>query len=91
MNDDPLSSPSNPVKIKSVDRDELKEDDFLLCSLTVLGFSLDEKMWLEFAVADIIEIGWNHSLLDRLAIKPAKKAHPSSYNVLYEPSARPFL
>jgi hypothetical protein len=45
ITDDRSSSPPNPVKIKSVDRDELKEDDFLLYSPTVLGFSLDDKLW----------------------------------------------
>jgi hypothetical protein len=91
ITDDPSSSPPDPVKIKSVDRDELKEDDFLLCSPTVLGFSLDDKLWrksplfacivisltflyiVEFAVADITEICWNHSLLDRLAIEAERK------------------
>ncbi|KAH6675957.1 hypothetical protein B0J14DRAFT_478246, partial [Halenospora varia] len=66
-------SPADKDKIKSVDHDELKEDDFLLCSPTVLGFSLEDKLWLEFAVADITEIRWNPLLLDHLAINPKRK------------------
>jgi hypothetical protein len=83
---------SSEGKTKRVNRGELKEGDFLLCRPTVLGFSLDDKLWrkspllsivvsmsliilfvVEFAVADIADISWNHSLLDYLAIKPERK------------------
>ncbi|KAF8847949.1 hypothetical protein BDZ45DRAFT_811180 [Acephala macrosclerotiorum] len=40
---------------------DLTEDDFLICCPTVPGFSLDEKLWAEFAVADIEDIKWSPS------------------------------
>jgi hypothetical protein len=36
-------------------------------------WSLYRLYAVEFAVADITEIGWNRLLLDRLAIKPERK------------------
>ncbi|OAF56284.1 hypothetical protein VC83_06846 [Pseudogymnoascus destructans] len=52
----------------SVNLDALTDEDLLICSPTVLGFSLNDKLWLEFAVADISGISWNESLFNQLAI-----------------------
>jgi hypothetical protein len=68
----------------SVNLDALTDEDLLICSPTVLGFSLNDKLWcknlrtccgniadhvlVEFAVADISGISWNESLFNQLAI-----------------------
>ncbi|KFY05238.1 hypothetical protein O988_00150 [Pseudogymnoascus sp. VKM F-3808] len=57
----------------SMDLDALTDEDFLVCSPTVLGFSLNDKLWLEFAVADISEISWNESLFNQVAIPSKSK------------------
>ncbi|OBT39802.1 hypothetical protein VE00_09661 [Pseudogymnoascus sp. WSF 3629] len=57
----------------SMDLDALIDEDFLICSPTVLGFSLNDKLWLEFAVADILEISWNGSLFNQVAIPSRSK------------------
>ncbi|ELR10095.1 hypothetical protein GMDG_04495 [Pseudogymnoascus destructans 20631-21] len=57
----------------SMDLDALTDEDFLICSPTVLGFSLNDKLWLEFAVADISEISWNESLFNQVAIPSRSK------------------
>ncbi|OBT86393.1 hypothetical protein VE02_05287 [Pseudogymnoascus sp. 03VT05] len=52
---------------------EVAGDDVLLCSPTVLGFSLDKKLWLEFAVDDIEDIKWQPAALAHLQIPDKKK------------------
>lgn len=42
-----------------MDSAKINEDDLLICSPTVLGFSLSNKYWLEFAVDNISDISWN--------------------------------
>ncbi|KFY96264.1 hypothetical protein V500_02531, partial [Pseudogymnoascus sp. VKM F-4518 (FW-2643)] len=61
------------VMKSSMDLDALTDEDLLICSPTVLGFSLEDKLWLEFAVADISEISWNESLFHQLAIPSEPK------------------
>jgi hypothetical protein len=36
------------VKIKKVDPEEANDRDVLLCSPTVLGFSLNDKLWCKY-------------------------------------------
>ncbi|ELR04587.1 hypothetical protein GMDG_06869 [Pseudogymnoascus destructans 20631-21] len=52
---------------------EVAGDDVLLCSPTVLGFSLDRNLWLEFAVGDIEDIKWQPAALAHLQIPDKKK------------------
>jgi hypothetical protein len=39
---------SDPVKINKVDPEEANDRDVLLCSPTVLGFSLNDKLWCKY-------------------------------------------
>ncbi|KAH7374066.1 hypothetical protein BKA64DRAFT_586823 [Cadophora sp. MPI-SDFR-AT-0126] len=74
FDDDGPPPSSNVVKVKAdVDVDMQDEDHLIMCSPTVLGYSLDDKLWLEFAVDDITEISWNDSLWNHLAIEPKQK------------------
>ncbi|KFY02822.1 hypothetical protein V490_00390 [Pseudogymnoascus sp. VKM F-3557] len=61
--------------VKSIGKEsaEVAGDDVLLCSPTVLGFSLDRKLWLEFAVDDIEDITWQPAALAHLQIPDKKK------------------
>ncbi|KAL5344673.1 hypothetical protein ACLOAV_010365 [Pseudogymnoascus australis] len=61
--------------VKSIGKEsaEVAGDDVLLCSPTVLGFSLDRKLWLEFAVDDIEDITWQPAGLAHLQIPDKKK------------------
>ncbi|KAH8807081.1 P-loop containing nucleoside triphosphate hydrolase protein, partial [Xylogone sp. PMI_703] len=68
---------ANPNYIRSSitneDCNELKEDDFLRCFPTVLGFSLSDGLWLEFSIDDITNIDWNPFLMDHLVIDDKHK------------------
>ncbi|KAF8850015.1 P-loop containing nucleoside triphosphate hydrolase protein [Acephala macrosclerotiorum] len=64
---------ANEVKVNRVDLDMQDEDNLVICSPTVLGYSLNNKLWLEFAVDDITEISWNHLLWNHLAIDARRK------------------
>ncbi|KAF2174396.1 hypothetical protein K469DRAFT_648321, partial [Zopfia rhizophila CBS 207.26] len=61
------------VKYVDMDPDRMEDHEFLVCSPTVLGFSLDDKLFLEFAVANISDIKWNSSSFDHLRIPDDKK------------------
>ncbi|CAF9912370.1 hypothetical protein IMSHALPRED_000298 [Imshaugia aleurites] len=50
---------------------EMKDEEFLVCGPTVLGFSLDRRAWAEFAVSGIQDITWTNLPFDTLVI-PAK-------------------
>ncbi|KAL5322937.1 hypothetical protein ACEPPN_010917 [Leptodophora sp. 'Broadleaf-Isolate-01'] len=63
----PLPLP-RPVQSEDVEPAELREDDLLIYCPTVLGFSFGEKLWAEFAVADIKEIEWSSLPFDCLSI-----------------------
>ena len=41
----------NKVKNNSKEPTELKNDDLPICSLTVLGFSLNSKFWYKFPLS----------------------------------------
>ncbi|QPH04701.1 hypothetical protein C2857_001917 [Epichloe festucae Fl1] len=49
------------------------DDDYLLASPVVLGFSFSEKEWLEFSVSRIREIKWNEDAWGSLVLPPETK------------------
>ncbi|KAL8698333.1 MAG: hypothetical protein Q9201_006630 [Fulgogasparrea decipioides] len=61
------------VKTKGLDTTTMSEGDLMICSQTVYGWSFGNKRWLEFVVDDIMEIVWNPSSFDNLAIPATKK------------------
>ncbi|KAI9769842.1 MAG: hypothetical protein M1840_003836 [Geoglossum simile] len=69
----PPENDPKPVKTNGKSSNEMKEDDLLLCTATVLGFSLSNKRWAEFAVAYIEEIVWDPLSFECLVIRNEKK------------------
>ncbi|PMD21103.1 P-loop containing nucleoside triphosphate hydrolase protein [Hyaloscypha hepaticicola] len=61
------------VKSNGIEPAELTEDDLLICCPTVLGFSFGEKIWAEFAVADIEHIEWLSLPFDCLSISDEQR------------------
>lgn len=57
----------------SEDALEFTDEDYLIASPVVLGFSFSEKQWLEFTVAGIKEIKWNDSAWDSLVLESETK------------------
>ncbi|KAH0611205.1 uncharacterized protein H6S33_011632 [Morchella sextelata] len=53
--------------------EEMTEEELLLCSPTVLGFSFGDKLWAEFAVDRIMEIEFNNDAFDSLVLPEAQK------------------
>lgn len=47
---------------------EFTDEEYLIASSIALGFSFDEKLWLEFAVSGIQDVTWNESAFDSLVI-----------------------
>ncbi|KLO07071.1 P-loop containing nucleoside triphosphate hydrolase protein [Schizopora paradoxa] len=53
---------------------DLKDDDLLLASPLVYGFSLAEKLWLEFSVEDIQTFSWNDEPFTNLVLARDQKS-----------------
>ena len=49
------------------------EEQLLVASSTVVGFSFSEKLWLEFAVSKVGEISWNTDAFDSLILPDSQK------------------
>ncbi|KAL2049574.1 hypothetical protein ABVK25_010153 [Lepraria finkii] len=52
---------------------EFTDEEYLIASPVVLGFSFGDKRWLEFAVGGIRDIAWNESAFDALVIPNDQK------------------
>ena len=52
---------------------EMEDEQFLVCSPTVLGFSLDRRLWAEFAVSCIEDVQWSDLPFESLVIPEKKK------------------
>ncbi|KID82559.1 AAA family ATPase, partial [Metarhizium majus ARSEF 297] len=61
------------LKPVDIDPSQLKPEEFLACSPTVLGFSLEKKRFLEFAVNYISDVVWSTSSFDDVKIPPTQK------------------
>ncbi|KAK1232481.1 hypothetical protein PQX77_004383 [Marasmius sp. AFHP31] len=83
----PMSPPMSPedgfttggfVKRKShaagdEEKPELTEEELLLTSPVVYGFSLTDKMWLEFDVEKIRTVQWNQEAFENLVLPEGRK------------------
>ncbi|OHW99646.1 AAA family ATPase [Colletotrichum incanum] len=58
---------------KSKEAPEFSEEDYLIASSIVLGFSFSEKLWLEFTVSGVSDIQWNDSAYESLVLEPKQK------------------
>ncbi|KAL3293147.1 AAA family ATPase [Colletotrichum asianum] len=52
---------------------EFSDEEYLIASPVVLGFSFSEKLWLEFTVSGIKDIQWNESAYESLVLEPKQK------------------
>lgn len=59
--------------IEENSKDIFTEEQLLIASSTVVGFSFSEKLWLEFAVSKIGEISWNADAFDSLILPDNQK------------------
>ncbi|GKT44370.1 ATPase family AAA domain-containing protein 3A [Colletotrichum spaethianum] len=67
------SDASRQESEKSKEVPEFSEEDYLIASSVVLGFSFSEKLWLEFTVSGVKDIQWNDSAYDSLVLEPKQK------------------
>ncbi|TFK64312.1 P-loop containing nucleoside triphosphate hydrolase protein [Pluteus cervinus] len=52
---------------------ELSDEDLLLASTTVFGFSLSDKVWLQFSVDLIQDVNWNQDAFANLVLPQGRK------------------
>ncbi|KAK2001937.1 hypothetical protein LX36DRAFT_678660 [Colletotrichum falcatum] len=70
---EPEGPPGAPHGEKPKEGPVFSEEDYLIASPIVLGFSFSEKLWLEFTVSGIEEIQWSDSAYESLVLEPKQK------------------
>ncbi|KAM5455690.1 hypothetical protein MaudCBS49596_001591 [Microsporum audouinii] len=53
---------------------DMSDDDYLTCCPTIPGFSFKDNAFYEFAIEDISDIKWAHSLFKGLTIPDEQRA-----------------
>ncbi|KAJ6027953.1 hypothetical protein N7540_003529 [Penicillium herquei] len=71
--DDELTRDMEKLKENGIQPHEMSDEDLLICSPTVYGFSFQEKLFMEFAVADLSDIHWSPESFDCLQIPQSSK------------------
>ncbi|OBZ76249.1 hypothetical protein A0H81_02954 [Grifola frondosa] len=61
------------VMIPSAETRELTEDELMLTSPIVYGFSFADKQWLEFAIERVELFQWNDEAFEQLVVPPKQK------------------
>jgi hypothetical protein len=62
-----------PTQTGDTQTTEFTDEEYLIASPLLLGFSFSDKQWLEFSVSGINEIKWNDTAWDSLVLEPATK------------------
>ncbi|KAG6908079.1 hypothetical protein DXG01_006214 [Tephrocybe rancida] len=65
-----VMSNSPDTEVENID---LTDEDLILTSSVVFGFSLSDKIWLEFDVEKIEEVDWNEDAFDNLVLPKGRK------------------
>lgn len=61
------------IKLENLDPDQLRENEFLICAPTVLGFCSKTKTFFEFAVSNISDVKWSEASFDDVKIPEEQK------------------
>lgn len=67
------SDKEDKAKADSKKPPEFTDEEYLIASSVVLGFSFGEKLWLEFTVSGIKDISWNENAYESLVLEPKTK------------------
>ncbi|KAG8167856.1 hypothetical protein KVR01_003545 [Diaporthe batatas] len=67
------SSSDEGILQGSKKRPEWTDEEYLIASPVVLGFSFGEKLWLEFTVSGVQEIRWNEDAYESLVLEKTTK------------------
>lgn len=72
---DEQGNPRTPTSaLENRDSPEFTEEDLTIASPVALGFSFNEKLWLEFAVSGLSPIVWNATAFDSLVLPANQKS-----------------
>lgn len=62
-----------PVETPAETLPHFSDENFLIASPVVFGFSFSEKQWLELSVSAVKDISWNEKAWDSLVLEPETK------------------
>ena len=71
-----IVAPENLEDVPQIEEDDkptFTDEEYLIASPVVLGFSFSDKLWLEFAISGIRDIEWNQGAFDSLIIPDDQK------------------
>lgn len=71
--DDDASDKEDRAKNDGKKVPEFTDEEYLIASPVVLGFSFGEKLWLEFTVSGIKDISWNEDAYESLVLEAKTK------------------
>ncbi|KUJ10193.1 P-loop containing nucleoside triphosphate hydrolase protein [Mollisia scopiformis] len=63
----------NPWVHADMPKDNLSDEEYLICNHRVLGFSLASKEWGAFAVSPLKDVVWDESAFEKLIIEPKRR------------------
>ncbi|RSL73494.1 hypothetical protein CEP51_011754 [Fusarium floridanum] len=58
---------------RGMEPDHLTDEQYLLCSPNVLGYSLKTKLWCEFHIDHLSNIAWNSDVFSKVLLPPVYK------------------
>lgn len=74
LDDTVLDASDDEAKLKDPKKTpEFTDEEYLIASPVVLGFSFGEKLWLEFTVSGVKDISWNEKAYESLVLEPKTK------------------
>lgn len=68
-----LVKPAAPVVPEEPTEPGLTEDQLLVCTDVLRGYSLKDKKWMKFPIGGVKEIEWNEQAFDSLVAPPEQK------------------
>ena len=71
--EEPKGNEINALDGVKVESDEFSDEEYLIASPVVLGFSFSHKMWMEFDIAGLKDIQWDEGAFDSLVIPHDQK------------------
>ena len=69
----PNSNILQPWVPVTISPERLKDDDLLMCSHWLLGFSFVKKTWAAFAISKMSDVIWNEGAFQKLVINPKRR------------------
>lgn len=92
--DVPVDAEGNVVQKEDIEKipqrfgEHFTDEEYLIASPVVLGFSFSDKLWLEITVSDLQDVVWDSSAWESLVLQPETKRMVKSLVETHERNAK---